>query len=171
MTVVREVVPPLGTVRGPGPAPSFGRSPFRNQEALLGSRVHTVPRTVIRAVDGAPVEDRGAYSHRVGRATYLLSARCPAGSEAYVWTPGVFGSARLGGGREILLRGMLLSRRAARERIGPVAGGTVAGGTVRVVVTVGAGALVVMAGTGAARAARLRRRPRLAPAGPAERTG
>ncbi|MCX4534648.1 YfhO family protein [Streptomyces sp. NBC_01669] len=135
VTVLREVVPPLVTVRGPGPAPSFGRSPFRNQEVLLGSRVYTVPRTVIRAVNGAPVEDRGAYSHRVGRGTYLLSARCPAGSEAYVWTPGVFGSARLGEGREILLRGMLPSRRAAMERIGPVAGAAVAGGTVRVVVT------------------------------------
>lgn len=52
-----------------------------------------------------------------------------------MWTPGVFGSARLGEGREILLRGMPPSRRAAMERIGPVVGAAVAGGTVRVVVT------------------------------------
>lgn len=126
VTVARQQVPPLVTVRQPGAAPSFGPSPFRNQEALLGSRVYTLPRTTLRTVSGAPVEDRDDRTHRVGRGTYQLTARCPAGSEVYLWAPGVFGSAQVsdrpGAGQETELRGLLPARRAAMEPLGRIVG-------------------------------------------------
>lgn len=126
VTVARQQVPPLVTVRQPGAAPSFGPSPFRNQEALLGSRVYTVPRTALRTVSGAPVEEQGDRTHRVGRGTYRLTALCPAGSEVYLWAPGVFGSARVsdrpGAGQETELRGLLPARRAAMEPVGQIVG-------------------------------------------------
>ncbi len=76
VTVSREDVPPLVTVRPAGAAAhaglsTFGPSPYRNQELLLGTRVYTVPR--------------------------LTVARCPAGSEVYLWAPHLSGTARLAG--------------------------------------------------------------------------
>ncbi|WP_250302004.1 YfhO family protein [Streptomyces sp. A 4/2] len=65
-TVTRAEVPPLVTVRPPGPVPHFGRSPFRNQEALLGASVYT------------------------------YAAACPAGSEVYYSAPNFTGTVRLG---------------------------------------------------------------------------
>ncbi|MFI6726174.1 YfhO family protein [Streptomyces atratus] len=129
VTVSREEAPPLVTVRRPGGPLPFGRSPYRNQEELLGSAVYTVPTTVLRAAGGGAVADRGAYDYRVGRGTYTLTAHCPAASEAYLWTPGLFGSARLGAGPEVELKGQLPARRAPMERLGS------AGGSAPVVVT------------------------------------
>ncbi|WP_405687269.1 YfhO family protein [Streptomyces sp. NBC_00057] len=129
VTVSREEAPPLVTVRPPGGPVPYGRSPYRNQEELLGSRVYTVPTTVLRARDGGAVADRGAYDYRVGRGTYTLTAHCPAASEAYLWTPDLFGSARLGKGPEVELKGQLPARRAPMERLGT------AGGSAPVVVT------------------------------------
>ncbi|MET9656299.1 YfhO family protein [Streptomyces sp. NPDC006510] len=131
VTVSRAETPPLVTVRRPGGPVPYGRSPFRNQEELLGSRVYTVPTTVLRAAGGGAVADKGAYDYRVGRGTYTLTASCPAGTEAYLWSPDLFGSARLDGGREVEFKGQLPARRAAMERLGTVGGG----GPVRIALT------------------------------------
>ncbi|MFE2493975.1 YfhO family protein [Streptomyces scopuliridis] len=79
--VTRREVPPLVTVRPAGPVPEFGASAFRNQEKLLGARVYTVPR--IRPVTTSP------------GGTARITASCPAGSEAQLWAPHYWGTARL----------------------------------------------------------------------------
>ncbi|MDV9202991.1 hypothetical protein R6M67_48455, partial [Streptomyces sp. Wh19] len=131
VTVSRAATPPLVTVRGPGGPVPYGRSPFRNQEQLLGSRVYTVPTTVLKAADGGAVADKGAYDYRVGRGTYTLTAACPAGTEAYLWSPDMFGWARLGEGPEVEFKGQLPARRAAMHHLGKVGGA----GSVRVTLT------------------------------------
>ncbi|MFF9626009.1 YfhO family protein [Streptomyces griseosporeus] len=104
-TVTRQDVPPLVTVR---PAPdahrSFGPSPYRNQELLLGARVYTVPRLTVRTSAGRQ-PDRSTDERpglRVGAAPAgaprpTITARCPAGSEVYLWAPYLSGTARLPG--------------------------------------------------------------------------
>ncbi|WPW29342.1 YfhO family protein [Streptomyces atratus] len=124
LTVSREEAPPLVTVRGPDAPVPYGRSPFRNQERLLGTTVYAVPPTMLRAAKGGPAADRGAYDYRVGRGTYTLTARCPAASEAYLWAPDLFGSARLSNGPEIPFRGQLPRRRAPMQRLGTAGGST-----------------------------------------------
>ncbi|WP_326765981.1 YfhO family protein [Streptomyces sp. NBC_01591] len=131
VTVSRAGTPPLVTVRGAGGPVPYGRSPFRNQEQLLGSRVYTVPTTALRTADGGAVADKGAYDYRVGRGTYTLTAACPAGTEAYLWSPDMFGWARLGDGPEVEFKGQLPARRAAMQHLGTVGGG----GSVRVTLT------------------------------------
>ncbi|WP_285564790.1 YfhO family protein [Streptomyces sp. RTGN2] len=120
VTVTRQDVPPLVTVRpaaGPGARP--GRSPFRNQERLLGASVYTVPATTLRAADGTAAEDTDAYDYRVRPGAYTLSANCPAGSEVYLWSPDLFGKARLGVSGELTdFRGELPGRRAGMQRLG-----------------------------------------------------
>ncbi|MFF2304238.1 YfhO family protein [Streptomyces sp. NPDC058128] len=69
---------PLVTVRPPGPAPAYGRSPFRNQELLLGARVYEAP-----GAGGA----------------------CRVGTEVFLWAPDATGPARLGGYETRLLGG------------------------------------------------------------------
>ncbi|MFJ2881262.1 MULTISPECIES: YfhO family protein [unclassified Streptomyces] len=128
VTVGRAEVPPLVTVRGAGGPVPYGRSPFRNQERLLGSRVYTVPATALRTADGGAVADKGADDYRVGRGAYTLTAACPAGTEAYLWSPDLFGRARLGDGPEVEFKGQLPARRAAMHRLGTVG----EGGSVRV---------------------------------------
>ncbi|MFB7846358.1 YfhO family protein [Streptomyces sp. NPDC056053] len=142
VTVDRAPVPPLVTVRPPGTPVPYGRSPFRNQEKLLGSRVYTVPETALRAAGGGAVADRGADDYGVGRGTYTLTATCPAGTEAYLWAPGLFGSARLAparsgdgsdppgdgpvrsgdGSEEVWFRGKPPAKRAPVQRLGVVGG-------------------------------------------------
>ncbi|MGW2180151.1 YfhO family protein [Streptomyces sp. NPDC001732] len=158
VTVSRAPVPPLVTVRPPGTPAPYGRSPFRNQEKLLGSRVYTVPGTALRAAgrggaEGRGVDDRGTGGHRgadeyqVGHGTYTLTATCPAATEAYLWAPGLFGSARLGSARsetarsetarsetarsetarlgdggEVWFKGRLPAKRAPVQRLGVVGG-------------------------------------------------
>ncbi|MGW1186503.1 YfhO family protein [Streptomyces sp. NPDC002559] len=128
VTVGRAPVPPLVTVRPPGTPVPYGRSPFRNQEKLLGSRVYTVPGTALLAAGGGAVADRGADDYGVERGTYTLTATCPAGTEAYLWAPGLFGSARLGtarsgdGSEEVWFRGKLPAKRAPVQRLGAVGG-------------------------------------------------
>ncbi|MFE2929581.1 YfhO family protein [Streptomyces sp. NPDC059278] len=131
VTVSRAATPPLVTVRGPGAPVAYGRSPFRNQEQLLGSRVYTVPTTVLKAADGGAVGDKGAYDYRVERGTYTLTAACPAGTEAYLFSPDMFGRARLGEGPEVEFKGQLPARRAAMHHLGRVGGA----GSVRVTLT------------------------------------
>ncbi|MFJ5079691.1 YfhO family protein [Streptomyces sp. NPDC088553] len=69
---------PLVTVRPPGPAPVYGRSPFRNQELLLGARVYEAP-----GAGGA----------------------CRVGTEVFLWAPDATGPARLGAYETRLLGG------------------------------------------------------------------
>ncbi|GAA2495900.1 YfhO family protein [Streptomyces gobitricini] len=97
---------PLVTVRPGTGELRYGASPFRNQELLLGSRVYDLP------ADGA----------------------CPVGSDVHVWAPDFTGTARLGAGAPVELRGGLPKRRAPMTPLG----------TQRT-----AGARVVLAGRGA----------------------
>ncbi|MFJ4907761.1 YfhO family protein [Streptomyces sp. NPDC093249] len=87
--VVRADALPLVTVRPEGPSPRYGRSPFRNQELLLGSRVY-----------GSPV-----------------AGACPVGTEVFLWAPDATGPARLGG-HEVRLLGGQPKRRAALVSLG-----------------------------------------------------
>ncbi|MFC9385276.1 YfhO family protein [Streptomyces venezuelae] len=88
--VVRSEPLPLVTVRPPGPSPVYGRSPFRNQELLLGARVYEAP-----GPGGA----------------------CPVGTEVFLWAPDATGTARLGGYETRLLGGGP-KRRAALTSLG-----------------------------------------------------
>lgn len=111
VTVSRQEVPPLVTVRPAGTSAhtgvsAFGPSPYRNQELLLGTRVYTVPRLTVRTGDGKPA-DRGEDERpgvrvdaprpvTAGRKP-TVTARCPAGTEVYLWAPHFAGTARLAG--------------------------------------------------------------------------
>ncbi|MFG3286954.1 YfhO family protein [Streptomyces sp. NPDC048111] len=87
---------PLVTVRaGGGPEPVYGSNPFRNQELLLGARVYT---------------------------TRTLAQGCPAGTDIFLWAPEHFGSARLGDGPAVEMRGGAPSRRAPLIPFGTSAG-------------------------------------------------
>ncbi|UFR05562.1 YfhO family protein [Streptomyces sp. Go40/10] len=115
--VTRRDVPPLVTVRpGPDRRP-FGPSPYRNQELLLGSRVYTVPRVTVHDDDGRPLPSR-----RVGTANALarptVTARCPAGTQVYLWAPHFSGTARLDGGTPARFRFVFPRNRAAMEPLG-----------------------------------------------------
>ncbi|MFD0025456.1 YfhO family protein [Streptomyces sp. NPDC058382] len=123
VTVTRHDVPPLVTVRPAGATGGWGRSPFRNQEKLLGARVYTLPGTALRAADGAAATDRNANAYAVRPGTYTLSASCPAGSRVFLWAPDLFGTARLGASGETNdLRGDVPTRRAGMLPLGPGAG-------------------------------------------------
>ncbi|MEU3691903.1 YfhO family protein [Streptomyces narbonensis] len=79
VTVATVPVPPLVTVRPrEARAPHPGDSAFVRQELLLGSSVYELPRDM----------------RRTGR---TLTARCPAGSEVWLWAPEYKGSATLTG--------------------------------------------------------------------------
>ncbi|MFJ7960652.1 YfhO family protein [Streptomyces sp. NPDC096319] len=80
---------PLVTVRPPGPPPVYGRSPFRNQELLLGARVYEPPH----------------------------AGACRVGTEVFLWAPDATGTARLGD-RAVRLLGGTPKRRAALTSLG-----------------------------------------------------
>ncbi|MFB7558429.1 YfhO family protein [Streptomyces brevispora] len=123
VTVTRQDVPPLVTVRPSAEASRWGRSPFRNQEMLLGASVYTRPATVLRSADGAPAADRNPYAYEVRPGTYTLGANCPAGSRVFLWAPDLFGTARLGAaGEPNDLRGDMPARRAGMLPLGPGGG-------------------------------------------------
>lgn len=87
----RADVPPLVTVRPPERTPPrYGRSPFRNQELLLGSRVYSSP----------------------------VAGACPAGREVFLWAPDHYGPARLGDAPPVMLRGDKPRWRAAVTSLG-----------------------------------------------------
>ncbi|MET7456751.1 YfhO family protein [Streptomyces sp. NPDC005574] len=136
VTVSRLRVPPLVTVRPSGAAAraDFGVSPYRNQELLLGSRVYTVPRLTVRTGDGKPAgparrwgPGRRLDALPAGAAARMptISARCPAGSEVYLWAPHFAGTARLSGSAARGLTGRFrsdpLTKIAAMQRLGTVA--------------------------------------------------
>ncbi|MFI6691858.1 YfhO family protein [Streptomyces sp. NPDC050433] len=87
----RAEVPPLVTVRPPERTrPHYGRSPFRNQELLLGSGVYSAP----------------------------VAGSCPAGREVFLWAPDYYGTARLGDAPPVMLRGDKPRWRAAVTSLG-----------------------------------------------------
>jgi hypothetical protein len=114
VTVSRQAVPPLVTVRPSGASArtsvsEFGPSPYRNQELLLGTRVYTVPRLTVRT----------------GAGERTITAQCPADSEVYLWAPHFAGTARLTGDFAPGLTGRFRSDRngskiAAMQRLGTV---------------------------------------------------
>ncbi|MBO4255082.1 YfhO family protein [Streptomyces griseorubiginosus] len=118
-TVSREAVPPLVTVRpSAAAAGGFGESPYRNQELLLGSRVYTVPPITLRDDSGQPVQGGQVGSGSAAKRP-VITARCPAGSQAYLWAPRFSGTARLGGDTA-RFRSLYPRNRAAMEPLGQV---------------------------------------------------
>ncbi|MFJ3833143.1 YfhO family protein [Streptomyces sp. NPDC090046] len=95
-TVRRAQVPPLVTIRPPGPPLSYADdSPFANQEALLGARVYEDP---------------------------LAPGVCRAGTDAYLWAPEYNATARLADGPAFRLNGSAPRNRAALQPMGPSSG-------------------------------------------------
>ncbi|MFD3721407.1 YfhO family protein [Streptomyces sp. NPDC058674] len=90
-TVGRAPVPPLVTVRPPGPPPAYGGSPFANQELLLGARVYEDP---------------------------LAPGVCRAGTEAFLWAPEYNATARLADGPAFRFNGAAPRNRAALQPMG-----------------------------------------------------
>ncbi|MEU9375590.1 YfhO family protein [Streptomyces sp. NPDC048255] len=90
-TVGRAEVPPLVTLRPPGPVPAYGDSPFANQELLLGARVYEDP---------------------------VAPGVCRAGTEAYLWAPEYNATARLADGPAFRLNGSAPRNRAALQPMG-----------------------------------------------------
>ncbi|MFF1340988.1 YfhO family protein [Streptomyces sp. NPDC058290] len=93
-TIGRAQVPPLITIRPPGPTPSYADGdgpPFADQELLLGARVYEDP--VSRGV-------------------------CRAGTEAYLWAPEYNATARLADGPAFRLNGNSPRNRAALQPLG-----------------------------------------------------
>ncbi|MYS23929.1 membrane protein YfhO [Streptomyces sp. DvalAA-14] len=125
--VTRQPVPPLVTVRAAAPATGYGRSPYRNQELLLGSRVYT-PGAAIRLTDSAgrvirPGSD-GEYATPGGpHSTYKLASSCPTGSELYFWAPDFTGSVQAPGGTAVVYKGGRSGHRAPVQRLGAAGNG------------------------------------------------
>jgi len=136
VTVSRETVPPLVTVRPPGTSTDtgvlgFGPSPYRNQERLLGSRVYTVPRETVRTATGRPAE-RGDAAHpglvipapadgqQVQPST--ITARCRPGQQVFLWAPYFSGTAwSTDGGQSVGFRSDAAGARiAAMQPLGRV---------------------------------------------------
>jgi uncharacterized membrane protein YfhO len=120
VTVTREAVPPLVTVR-PTAAHStpaaFGPSPYRNQELLLGARVYTLPRTTL---SGARKGDAARGLLVDGAQT--ITARCRPGSSVFLWAPHYSGTARLagGGGQKLFRSDAENTKIAAMQLLGTV---------------------------------------------------
>ncbi|ANS62507.1 integral membrane protein [Streptomyces lincolnensis] len=136
MTVSRQEVPPLVTVRPVGTPISgstYGPSPYRNQELLLGTRVYTLPRFTLRTGTGQPPArangkrpglrlDPPSAQGTAPRPT--ITARCAPGDEVYLWAPHFAGTARLSGAAAHGLTGRFRSdpatKIAAMQRLGTV---------------------------------------------------
>ncbi|MCM2426485.1 YfhO family protein [Streptomyces sp. RKAG337] len=146
VSVSRMDVPPLVTVRPAGGPRSYGDNTFRNQEALLGAGVYTVPRVDIRDADGTvpKLTLEGQYGVRAREAgksgpTQVLRAHCPAGSEVFLSVPDFAGQ----GGLRGVSDGVRFDARPPQNRATVQPMGTVpASGDVRVdLIALGAGAL------------------------------
>ncbi|MEU9179611.1 YfhO family protein [Streptomyces sp. NPDC048550] len=93
-TIGRAQVPPLITIRPPGPTPSYADGdgpPFGDQELLLGARVYEDP---------------------------VSPGVCRAGTEAYLWAPEYNATARLADGPAFRLNGNSPRNRAALQPLG-----------------------------------------------------
>ena len=118
LSVSRQDVPPLVTVRSvPDKAP-FGSSPYRNQESLLGSRVYTVPRIHVYDDNGNPLTEKDWIGSGSALTRPSITADCPAGSEVHLWAPRYSGVARLGD-HAVLFRSKYPRNRAAMASLGP----------------------------------------------------
>jgi Bacterial membrane protein YfhO len=124
--VTRQQVPPLVTVRPAAPPGEYGRSPYRNQELLLGARVYTPGVMTVHDSQGRPVlRGRAGFPVTGGvgdwrSSTYRVDSACPAGQEVYLWAPGLKGSAHLTGQQPVRYMGHWPSHRAAMQRLGTV---------------------------------------------------
>lgn len=123
-TVTREQVPTLVTVHAPARAAAFGRSPYVNQELLLGSRVYTPGTMRVWDPQGRPVQaDKGGF-HVTGTAAdrqgslYKVQSSCPNGTEVYLWAPYLLGSVHLTGRTPVRYVGRWWSHRAAMASLG-----------------------------------------------------
>lgn len=94
-TLRRAEALPLVTLRPPGPPPSYGESPFANQELLLGARVYEDPVT---------------------------PGVCRAGTEAFLWAPRYNATARLADGPAFRFNATPPRNRAALQPMGPSRG-------------------------------------------------
>jgi Bacterial membrane protein YfhO len=128
--VVHEEVPPLVTVRATAPGATFGRSPYRNQELLLGSDVYTPGRVTLTDGSGRPLPLGADGVYRTPgsasggkRSTYELRTSCPVGTDVYFWAPNFMGDVSAGGREPLSWRGALPSHRAAMQRLGPAPAG------------------------------------------------
>jgi hypothetical protein len=123
-TVTRQQVPPLVTARPSAPTAAYGRSPYRNQELLLGSRVYTPGTIALHDSQGRPVHPIPAGYRIVGdpadwrRSTYKLESSCPAGQEIFLWAPGFKGNAHLTGQQPVRYVGRRPTHRAALQPLG-----------------------------------------------------
>lgn len=169
VTVTRQDVPPLVTVRPPdgrADARTFGPSPYRNQELLLGARVYTVPRLTVRTAAGTqpsrsdderPGLRVGALPHATAARKPVITGSCPAGDEVYLWAPYLSGTARLAGASADGLTGRFRSdhpvtKIAAMQRLGTVP----ASGRFRIVLSPDRMSLVPDGAVGCLDTARLR---------------
>jgi hypothetical protein len=104
LRLVEQDAPPLVTVRSAEPTSSFGKSPFHNQELLLGADVYTEPTArEIKVQKGKGQLGRtpdGGYevspSDIVNRKPWITTS-CPAGSEVFLYAPQYLGRALLYG--------------------------------------------------------------------------
>ncbi|MGW7101145.1 YfhO family protein [Streptomyces sp. NPDC054838] len=94
-TLSRAETLPLVTLRPSGPAPSYGESPFANQELLLGARVYEDP---------------------------VAPGVCRAGTEAFLWAPQYNATARLADGPAFRFNAAPPRNRAALQPMGPSRG-------------------------------------------------
>ncbi|MFE5947849.1 YfhO family protein [Streptomyces sp. NPDC056480] len=103
VSVATTPVPPLVTVRpAKRPATHPGDSAFAEQERLLGTDVYELPAVT-----------------RDGR---TVSARCPAGSQAWFWAPEYRGGATLAGEPRVDFEGKPPAVRAPMRALGTVPG-------------------------------------------------
>ena len=118
LSVSRQDVPPLVTVRSTPDRTVFGPSPYRNQELLLGARVYTVPRTAVHDDNGKPLREKDWVGYGTALTHPTITADCPAGSQVHLWAPRYSGTARLAG-HAVLFRAQYPRNRAAMAPLGP----------------------------------------------------
>jgi hypothetical protein len=123
--VVHEDVPPLVTVHPATPGGRYGRSPYRNQELLLGSDVYDTRRITVTDSSGTavPLTAAGVYrtpGHRgnLHSSTYRVATSCPVGTDVYFWAPSFNGNVRIAGQAPVDWHGILPSHRAPMQRLG-----------------------------------------------------
>ncbi|MET7473889.1 YfhO family protein [Streptomyces sp. NPDC005648] len=118
LSVTRQDVPPLVTVRSAPEQAPFGSSPYRNQESLLGSRVYTVPPIRVYDDNGNPLTEKDWIGSGSALTKPSITADCPAGSEVFLWAPRYSGVVRLAD-RAVLFRSKYPRNRAAMASLGP----------------------------------------------------
>ncbi|MFF4357947.1 YfhO family protein [Streptomyces sp. NPDC001604] len=117
LSVSRQDVPPLVTVRSTPDRAAFGPSPYRNQELLLGARVYTVSRTAVHDDSGNLLHEKDWVGYGTALTHPTITADCPAGSQVYLWAPYYSGTARLAG-HTALFRAQYPRNRAAMAPLG-----------------------------------------------------